>query len=59
MYVALKNMFEITNTLKSLTMKNQLQHIKMTKDDTVATFFMKISEIKDQLGAIGETISDK
>jgi hypothetical protein len=52
-------MFESTNTLRSLTLKSQLQHIKMTKDDTVATFFMKISEIRDQLGAIGETISDK
>jgi hypothetical protein len=39
-------------------LKNQLQHIKMTKADTVATLFMKISEIRDQLGAIGETISD-
>jgi hypothetical protein len=31
----------------------------MTKDDTITTFFMKISEIKDQLGAIGETITDR
>ena len=31
----------------------------MTKVDIVATFFMKISEIRDQLGAIGETISYK
>jgi hypothetical protein len=31
----------------------------MTKADTVATFFMKIAEIKDQLGAIGEIISDR
>jgi hypothetical protein len=59
MYDALKNMFESNNTLRALTLKNQLQHIKMTKDDTVATFFMNISEIRDQLGAIGETISDK
>jgi hypothetical protein len=59
MYDALKNMFESTNTLRALTLKSQLQHIKMTKADTVATFFMKISEIRDQLGAIGETISDK
>jgi hypothetical protein len=58
MYDALKNMFESNNTLRALTLKNQLQHIKMTKADIVATFFMKISEIKDQLGAIGETISD-
>jgi hypothetical protein len=59
MYDALKNMFESTNTLRALTLKSQLQNIKMTKDDTVATFFMKISEIRDQLGAIGETISDR
>jgi hypothetical protein len=43
MYDALKNMFESNNTLKPLTLKNQLQHIKMMKDDTVATFFMNIS----------------
>jgi hypothetical protein len=59
MYDALKNMFESTNTLRALTLKNQLQHIKMMKADTVATFFMKISEIRDQLGDIGETISDR
>jgi hypothetical protein len=54
MYEALKNMFESNNTLRTLTLKGQLQNIKMTKDDIVATFFMKISEIRDQLGAIGE-----
>jgi hypothetical protein len=59
MYDALKNMFESNNTIKALTFKNQLQHIKMTKVDTVATFFMKILEIRDQLRAIGETISDR
>jgi hypothetical protein len=42
---ALKNMFESKNTLKSITLKGQLQNIKMTKDDIVATFFMKNSEI--------------
>jgi hypothetical protein len=58
MYEALKNMFESNNTLRALTLKGQLQNI-MTKADIVATFFMKISEIRDQLGAIGETISDR
>jgi hypothetical protein len=31
----------------------------MTKGDTVSTFFMKIPEIKEQLGAIGEIMSDR
>jgi hypothetical protein len=59
MYDALKNMFESNNTNIALTLKHQLQNIKMTKVDTIATFFMRISKIKDQLGAIGETISDR
>jgi hypothetical protein len=58
MYEALKDMFESDNTLRCLTLKGQLQSTKMTKGDTVATFFMKISEIKYHLGAIGEIMSD-
>jgi hypothetical protein len=42
MYEALKNMFESINTLRALTLKCQLQSIKMTKGDIVATFFMKM-----------------
>jgi hypothetical protein len=59
MYESLKNMFESDNTLRALTLKGQLQNIKMTKGDIVAAFFMNMSEIRDQLGAIGEIISDR
>jgi hypothetical protein len=59
MYDALKRMFESNNTNKALTLKHQLQNIKMTKDDTIATFFMRILEIRDHLGAIGETVADR
>jgi hypothetical protein len=59
MYEALKNMFENDNTLRALTLKGQLQSINMTKGDVVAAFFMKMSEIIDQLGAIGEIIYDR
>jgi hypothetical protein len=31
----------------------------MTKDDTVALFFMKLSEVKEQLETIGENMSDR
>jgi hypothetical protein len=59
MYESLKEMFESDDTLRALTLKSQLQSIKMTKGDTVVTFFMKISEIKEQLKAIGEIMSDR
>jgi hypothetical protein len=59
MYESLNNMFESDNTLRALTLKGQLQNIKMTKGDTIVAFFMKMSEIRDQLGVIGEIISDR
>jgi hypothetical protein len=42
---------------QALTLKLQLQNNKMTKGDIVTTFFMKISEDRDQPSAIGEIIS--
>jgi hypothetical protein len=59
MYGAMKMMFESKNTNIALTLKHQLQNIKMMKSYTIDTVFMKISEIRDQLGAIGETITDR
>jgi hypothetical protein len=53
MYKELKNVFDSDNTLRALTLKSQLQHINMTKGDTVVIFFMKMSEIRDQPGEIG------
>jgi hypothetical protein len=59
MYDALKKMFERNNTNIALKLKHQLQNLKMMEDDTNATFFINISEIIDQLGAIGVTIIDR
>jgi hypothetical protein len=47
MYEVLKGMFENDNTLRALTLKSQLQSTKMTKGDSIALFFMKLSEIKE------------
>jgi hypothetical protein len=59
MYDALKKMFESNNTNKALILKHQLQNIKITKVDTIATLFLKISEIRDQLGVVGETTTNR
>jgi hypothetical protein len=59
MYKTLKGMFESDNTLRALALRSQLQSTKMTKDDTVALFFMKLSEVKEQLETIGENMSDR
>jgi hypothetical protein len=59
MYEFLKGMFESDNTLRALTLKSQLQSTKMTKGDSFALLFMKLSEIKEQLETIGEIMSDR
>ena len=39
-------------------LKRQLHTMKWEKNDSVATFFSRISQVKDQLVAIGEPVAD-
>ena len=39
-------------------MRNQLHGIVMTKSDSVATYLMKVSQLRDQLKAIRDLIGD-
>lgn len=57
-YNALVKLFEIKTPSRKRALKSKLRSIKMTKDDTIATFFTKISQLKDQLIAIGENVED-
>jgi hypothetical protein len=45
------------SSTQALTLKGQLQNNKMKKGDTMATFFIKMSEDRDHSVAIGEIIS--
>ena len=58
MYDALVGLFESKNINRKLALRNQLRCIKMTKEDTVATFFIKVSQTRDQLKAIEEDVVD-
>jgi hypothetical protein len=42
-----------------MSLKNELRDTKMTKDDTVASYFVRISQLRDQLQAIEEVIPEK
>lgn len=52
-------MYEINNTSRALALRQQLHQIKMAKGKSVISFFMKISELRDQLSAIGDEVVDK
>jgi hypothetical protein len=55
---ALARLYESKNTSRKMTLRNQLRVTKMNKNDSIASYFMKISQIKDQLIAINEQIDD-
>ena len=59
MYEALRNLFENENLSRIIALKDQLRQCKFKRDDSISTFFVKLSQIRDQLAAIGETIPDR
>jgi hypothetical protein len=58
-YDALTNLFSIRNIGQMMSLKNELCDTKMTKDDTISSYFVRISQLRDQLQAIEESILEK
>ena len=59
MFGVLKKLFENNNINQALALRQQLTNIEMTRSKSIASYFMKISELRDQLSTIGESIEDK
>ena len=57
MYDKLVNMFRDNNANQVLFFKNQLKNLKKGKDESVQSYFMKLTEIRNNLLTIGETIA--
>ena len=58
LFHALANLYEKKAPTQRRDLKKQLRSLKMEKDVTVATFFSKISQIRDQPMAIGDKVED-
>jgi len=59
MYEGLSKLFTIKNIGKVASLKNDIRTVKMTKEDIVSSFFVKIARIRDELLAIDEIVLDK
>jgi hypothetical protein len=59
MYDALTNLFSVKNIGQVMSMKNELRDMKMNDDDTITSYFVRISQLRDKLQAIEEIISEK
>jgi len=58
MFDALIRLYEIKNTSRKLTLRHQLRNVMMNMSKIVSNYFMRISQIKDQLAAIGDSVDD-
>ena len=49
----LTNLYEKKASSQKRALKNKLRNLRMEKDETMASFFTKISQVRDQLASIG------
>jgi hypothetical protein len=59
MYDALTNLFLVRNIGQVMSLKNELPDMKMNDDDSITSYFVRISQLRDQLQAIEEITSEK
>ena len=59
MFATIKNTFEINNTSRLLTLKQDLLYIKMKNGESITSYFLRITELKDQLAKMDNRVDDK
>jgi hypothetical protein len=59
MYDALTNLFSVRNIGQVMSLKNELRNMKMNDDDNITSYFVRISQLRDQLQAIEEITLEK
>jgi S-adenosylmethionine synthetase len=59
MYDSLTNLFSVINIRQVMSLKNELCDIKMNEDDSTTSYFVRISQLRDQLQDIEEITSEK
>jgi hypothetical protein len=58
MYDAFVDLYQSGNANRKLIWRHQLRSVEVSKSDTVASYLMRITRIRDQLVAIGEAVDD-
>ena len=58
-YDRLVSLFKVNDANQVLFLRNKLREIKKGKDESMQAYFLRITEIKNDLLSIGETITDR
>ena len=58
MFKTLKNLFEHSIINVTLTLRNQQSNMNMTKSNNIASYFMRITELRDKLKSGGDNLEE-
>ena len=56
MCTALTNLYQSSNENRKMVLKEKLKSIRMNKGENMTTYLTRITQVRDELGAIGEVI---
>jgi len=58
-YDKLVELFSVSTTEEVISLRQELYKLKISKEDGIASYFMRISKIRDQLQELGEVMYDR
>jgi hypothetical protein len=58
MWESLTKLYQSSNENRKMVLREKLKSIKMTKTENVATYLTKITQMRDELGVVGEVVAD-
>ena len=58
MWESLTKLYQSTNENQKMVLREKLKSIKMTKAENVVTYLIRLTQVRDEIGAVGEAIAD-
>ena len=58
MFDALVGLYQSENISRKMILYNKLRSVEMTRSDAVTSYLMKVTQIHDQIAAVGDTVED-
>ena len=56
-YEKLVELFSVSTAVEAISLRQELYKMKLSREEGITSYFMRISEIKDQLQELGEVMS--
>ena len=59
MFDALSRLYEGNNINRKMTLRTQLKNVKMQDSESIQSYFTRVSQIKEQIEAIGDSVEEE